>query len=141
MPRSDRASVQSIHVVEQRYKLRVWIRTRLWAQVMLAIVAGFGTGIELSPDAGWLAAPTAEIVAAWMALPGQLSLGLIAMVLVPLIFGSIVGGLTGAPSGTDLAAEIANIAARAEGAGTSITNDRRGITMHDPWGTAIALTH
>jgi catechol 2,3-dioxygenase len=39
------------------------------------------------------------------------------------------------------AAEIANIAARAEGAGTSITNDRRGITMHDPWGTAIALTH
>jgi Na+/H+-dicarboxylate symporter len=102
MPRSDRASVQSIHVVEQRYKLRVWIRTRLWAQVMLAIVAGFGTGIALSPDAGWLAAPTAEIVAAWMALPGQLSLGLIAMVLVPLIFGSIVGGLTGAPSGTDL---------------------------------------
>tara|TARA_R110000824_G_scaffold11746_10_gene51513 strand:+ start:30533 stop:31645 length:1113 start_codon:yes stop_codon:yes gene_type:complete len=34
----------------------------------------------------------------WLALPGQLFLGLIAIVLVPLVFASIVSGLAGAPS-------------------------------------------
>ena len=39
------------------------------------------------------------------------------------------------------AAEIASIAVRAESAGTPIMNDADGITLHDPWGTAVALTH
>ena len=35
-------------------------------------------------------------------LPGKLFLGLIAMVLIPLVFASIVQGLTGSPSGRQL---------------------------------------
>ena len=37
------------------------------------------------------------------------------------------------------AVDLASIAERAESAGIEITNDG-GITLHDPWGTAIALT-
>lgn len=91
-----------LQVVQQRYKLRAWIRTRLWAQVLCGMLLGFAVGSLLSPDVGLLDPRTAKLLGAWMALPGQLFLGLIAMVLVPLIFGSIIGGITGAGSGQDL---------------------------------------
>jgi Na+/H+-dicarboxylate symporter len=93
---------QIIHLADQRYKLRAWIRTRLWAQVLIGMLLGFLVGALLGPDSGLLDPHTAELVGAWLALPGRIFLGLIAMVLVPLIFGSIVGGLTGAQSGADL---------------------------------------
>lgn len=93
---------QPIDLIDQRYKLRIWIRTRLWAQVLVGMVLGFGVGTLLGPDVGWLHPDTADIVAAWLSLPGQIFLGLIAMVLVPLIFSSIVGGLTGARSAGEL---------------------------------------
>lgn len=88
----------------QRFKLRVWITSRLWAQVMVGMLAGFGTGLALSEGAGLIDRPTAEILGLWLALPGRLFLALIAMVLVPLIFSSIVGGLAGAESGAELRA-------------------------------------
>jgi len=88
----------------QGFRLRIWIRTRLWAQVIAGLVAGLAVGILLGPDTGVLAPATAETVGRWLALPGQLFLGLIAMVLVPLIFASVVGGLNGAASATELRA-------------------------------------
>jgi len=93
---------QPIHLYQQRFKLHAWIRSRLWAQVMLGMALGFAFGAALSPEAGLLAPATAEQLGAWLALPGQVFLGLIAMVLVPLIFASIVGGLNGAQSGAEL---------------------------------------
>ncbi|WP_160170916.1 dicarboxylate/amino acid:cation symporter [Lutibaculum baratangense] len=99
MPAPETAT---IHIVDQRFKLRLWIRTRLWAQVLVAMALGFALGIPLGPDVGWVEPRTAELIGAWLALPGQIFLGLIAMVLVPLIFASIVGGLTGASSGGEL---------------------------------------
>lgn len=93
-----------IHLADQRYKLRAWIRTRLWAQVLVGLALGLLVGFLLGPDLEWVSRETADIAGAWLALPGKLFLGLIAMVLVPLIFASIVGGLTGAPSGEALRA-------------------------------------
>ncbi len=92
----------TIHLADQRYKLRAWIRTRLWVQVLVGLALGLVVGYLLGPDLDWVSRETAETAGAWLALPGQLFLGLIAMVLVPLIFASIVGGLTGAPSGEAL---------------------------------------
>ncbi len=63
------------------------------------MVVGIGTGLLLGPTAGLVQPATADMIGDWLALPGQLFLGLIAIVLVPLVFSSIVSGLSGAPSG------------------------------------------
>ncbi len=101
---SDVTAQPRVHLQHQRFRLRAWIRTRLWAQVLAGMLLGFLTGIVLGPDVGWLTPETSESVGRWLALPGQIFLGLIAMVLVPLIFTSIVGGLTNSGSGADLRA-------------------------------------
>ncbi|WP_165937667.1 dicarboxylate/amino acid:cation symporter [Antarcticimicrobium sediminis] len=92
----------TMRISQQRFKLRVWITSRLWAQVMLGMVLGFGLGLLLSESAGLILPETAEVVGHWLALPGRIFLALIAMVLVPLIFSSIVKGLSGAGSGDEL---------------------------------------
>ncbi len=91
-----------IQVSLQRFKLRAWINSRLWAQVVAGMLLGFGLGLLLSEGAGLVAPDTARVVGLWLALPGRIFLALIAMVLVPLIFSSIVGGLAGAGSGSEL---------------------------------------
>ena len=101
---TDATASSPVHLRHQRFRLRAWVRTRLWAQVVAGLVLGFAVGILLGPDVGWLAPQTAEVVGRWLALPGQIFLALIAMVLVPLIFASIIGGLTGASSGAELKA-------------------------------------
>ncbi len=92
----------TIRIAQQRFKLRVWITSRLWAQVMVGMVLGFGLGLLLSEATGLILHDTAEVVGHWLALPGKIFLALIAMVLIPLIFSSIVGGLSGAGSGEEL---------------------------------------
>ncbi len=92
----------TVQLQRQRFRMRSWIRNRLWAQVIAGLVVGLLVGILLGPDTGWLKPEVAEVVGRWLALPGQLFLGLIAMVLVPLVFASVVGGLTGAGSGQEL---------------------------------------
>ena len=93
---------QTIRVQRQRLRLRAWVRSRLWAQVVAGMLAGLAAGVVLSPDMGILSPVVSEDLGRWLALPAQIFLGLIAMVLVPLIFASIVGGLTGARSGAEL---------------------------------------
>ena len=86
---------QPMQIARQRFKLRVWITSRLWAQVMAGMILGFGLGLLLSETTGLVPPDLAEVIGLWLALPGQIFLALIAMVLIPLIFASIVGGLTG----------------------------------------------
>ncbi len=93
-----------MQIARQRFKLRVWITSRLWAQVMAGMVLGFGAGLLLSEGAGLINPETAEVIGLWLAVPGRIFLALIAMVLIPLIFSSIVGGLAGAGSGAQLRA-------------------------------------
>jgi Na+/H+-dicarboxylate symporter len=92
------ATSELVKIYRQRSKLRVWVRSRLWAQVILAMVLGVAVGTVLGPTFGFVPPETARTLGSWLALPGKLFLGLIAIVLVPLVFSSIVGGLAGAPS-------------------------------------------
>ena len=94
----DEAATELVHLYQQRTKLRVWASSRLWAQVLVAMVLGVGVGLLLGPTAGLVPPSTARTLGAWLALPGKLFLALIAIVLVPLVFSSIVGGITGTPS-------------------------------------------
>ncbi|HAM48701.1 MAG TPA: dicarboxylate/amino acid:cation symporter, partial [Alphaproteobacteria bacterium] len=69
------------------------IRTRLWLQVLIAMVAGIVTGILLGPSVGWVEAGRAAVIGNWLAFPGQLFLALIQMIVIPLVFASIIRGL------------------------------------------------
>lgn len=91
-----------LQIAQHRFKLRVWITSRLWAQVMAGMILGFGLGLLLSEATGIVPPEMAEVIGLWLALPGKIFLALIAMVLIPLIFSSIVGGLAGAGSGEQL---------------------------------------
>ncbi|MFT6988572.1 MAG: Na+/H+-dicarboxylate symporter [Paraglaciecola sp.] len=75
-------------------RLDYLIRTRLWAQILIAMVLGIAVGLALSPTGGALVeATTANTIANWLALPGRLFLALIQMVVVPLVLTSIVLGI------------------------------------------------
>lgn len=80
-------------IQELSQKLEILVRGRLWLQVIIALLAGLGVGILLGPDISWLPAETADLVSEWLALPGELFLRLIKMVLIPLVMASIIRGL------------------------------------------------
>ena len=83
-------------------RAEIWIRSRLWLQVVIALIAGVLVGAALGPDVDWVDRPLADDIAQWLALPGKLFLGLITLVLEPLVFASIIQGLTGRATGTEL---------------------------------------
>lgn len=67
----------------------------LWFQVMMAMVLGLVVGLILSPfGLGLLSETDTEHVAPWIALPGNLFLAMIRMVVIPLVLSSIVMGIT-----------------------------------------------
>ncbi|WP_440958234.1 dicarboxylate/amino acid:cation symporter [Oceanicaulis sp. LC35] len=75
------------------------IESRLWAQILVAMVVGVGLGLLLSPQTEGpfsLDPATAEQWAEWLRLPGQLFLNVIQMVVIPLVVTSIILGLTSA---------------------------------------------
>jgi Na+/H+-dicarboxylate symporter len=75
------------------------LRTRLWAQIVAAMILGITLGLGLSPRGGaWVPAAAAEVIGAWLALPGQVFLALIQMIVVPLVVSSIVLGIAGGGS-------------------------------------------
>lgn len=73
--------------------LQGMIQGRLWLKIIFAMGLGLVTGIILSPATGLLDQHTAEIIGSWLAVPGNLFLGLIQMIVVPLIFASVIRGL------------------------------------------------
>ena len=52
MAEISRAAAPSISVTSGS-RMRAWIRTRLWAQVLTGMMLGFAIGIVLGPDTGW----------------------------------------------------------------------------------------
>ncbi len=69
------------------------IKGRLWLKVLLALVLGVISGILLGPDLGLVSASAVKNITSWLALPGQVFLAIIQMIVVPLVVASIVKGL------------------------------------------------
>lgn len=69
------------------------ISTRLWLKVLIALMLGVLLGVLLGPDLGFISADTVKTITAWLALPGQVFLAIIQMIVVPLVVASIVRGL------------------------------------------------
>lgn len=74
------------------------IKKKLWAQVLFALFVGLLVGIVLGPETGWVEKETAEIITDWLSIPANLFLKIIQMIVVPLIFASIIRGLTSSGS-------------------------------------------
>ena len=89
-------------IARQVVLLRGWVRTRLWAQVLVGLVLGVLIGALISPDVGLVEREAASRIGSWLALPGQLFLGLISLSLVTLVFVSILQGLVAPKEGAQL---------------------------------------
>lgn len=85
-------------------RLELLVRGRLWLQVLIGLAAGSGIGMVLGPDLDLVARGNANLIGNWLALPGQLFLALIGMVIIPLAASSIVLGIAGTGGGDTLKA-------------------------------------
>lgn len=77
------------------HKLELHVRGKLWAQVVLCMLLGMLVGVLLGPDLHLVDAHRTAVITEWIALPGEVFLRLIKMILVPLVFFSIIRGLGG----------------------------------------------
>lgn len=84
----------SAALIDLSRQLQGLVRGRLWLQVMVGMLGGIVVGTLLGPTVGLVSAKTASIVGNWLALPGQLFLLLIQMIVMPLIFASVIRGLS-----------------------------------------------
>ena len=78
------------NLAEQFDKL---VSGKLWLKVLIALALGIIVGVLMGPDLGLLSSATVKIITAWLALPGQIFLAIIQMIVVPLVIASIVLGL------------------------------------------------
>ncbi|MBD3289685.1 cation:dicarboxylase symporter family transporter [candidate division KSB1 bacterium] len=70
------------------------VRGRLWLKVLIGMVLGIGVGLIFGEPVKLVESQTAAIIGDWVALPGQIFLTLIQMIVVPLVFASVIRGLT-----------------------------------------------
>jgi Na+/H+-dicarboxylate symporter len=74
-------------------QLHALTKGRLWAKILFAMFLGIAMGIILGPDLALVERESALVIGSWLALPGQIFLGLIQMIVVPLVFASIITGI------------------------------------------------
>ncbi|GGD59753.1 dicarboxylate/amino acid:cation symporter [Lacimicrobium alkaliphilum] len=80
-------------VVKLTAQFDKFIQGRLWLKVLIALFLGVICGILLGPDLRWVSVGAVKNITAWLALPGQLFLAIIQMIVVPLVLASVVRGL------------------------------------------------
>jgi len=86
--------MRSIRVLKSLHnKLDIFITGKLWLKVIIALILGVTTGILLGPDMGLVSTNISSLAGVWLALPGQIFLGLIQMIVVPLVLTSVVKGI------------------------------------------------
>ena len=80
------------------HHLQGLIRGRLWLKVLVGLVLGIATGLLLGPTVGLVEPATAATVGNWLALPAQLFLGIVHMIVVPLVVASVIRGIAATKS-------------------------------------------
>ncbi len=85
----EHLKLRSLHI----YLLKL-VERRLWLQVLVAIALGVGVGMLMSEEAALVEPKNAETIGNWLALPGKIFMKLVQMIMIPLIFSSIIGGIS-----------------------------------------------
>ncbi len=70
------------------------VEGRLWLKVLIGMASGLVVGMVIGPSVGWVDAQTSLWMGNWLALPGQLFLVTVQMIVVPLVLASVILGLT-----------------------------------------------
>jgi len=103
-------SMSKYHIANARYpsirgmtyRLSVFLRQRLWLQVLVGMLLGVLTGLAIGPAGGLLEPSVARVVANWLALPGYIFLALVQMIVIPLVIASIILGMASSDSMSQL---------------------------------------
>ena len=74
-------------------QLQNLVKGKLWAQVLVGGFLGIVVGVLMGPSVGWVTHENSNLISSWLSLPGHIFLTLIKMIVVPLIFASIIGGI------------------------------------------------
>ncbi|WP_444918558.1 dicarboxylate/amino acid:cation symporter [Microbulbifer sp. JMSA003] len=86
----------NFYLIRMVESLGVLVRTRLWMQIVVAMILGLTVGLLLSPEgAALVSQDLSTALASWFKLPGSIFLNMIQMVVIPLIMSSIILGLSG----------------------------------------------
>ncbi|MEE9384412.1 MAG: dicarboxylate/amino acid:cation symporter [Nannocystaceae bacterium] len=85
-------------------RLQLLVEGRLWLKVLIGMGLGIGVGYLLGPEMGIVNPAVARPVVSWLALPGNLFLALIQMIVIALVFASIIRGLGASDSLAELRA-------------------------------------
>ncbi len=72
------------------------IQGKLWMKILIGMALGLVVGMVLSPQTGLVSAEASQVIGSWLALPGNVFLGLIQMIVIPLVVASIVCGMAAA---------------------------------------------
>lgn len=75
--------------------LQGFVQNRLWLKIILSMCAGVALGGYIATSPEWLSEEYAATLTNWLALPGNLFIRLIQMIMIPLMFSSIVQGIAG----------------------------------------------
>lgn len=69
------------------------IQGRLWLKILLGMFLGLLVGVILSPQTGLVSREAGALIGSWLALPGNIFLGLIQMIVIPLVVASVIRGI------------------------------------------------
>ena len=75
---------------------------RLWAKVLIGLFSGALLGFLVGPTLGLVSPAWSQALSSWVGLPGDLFIGLVQMIMIPLIVSSIVQGVAGGLAEIDL---------------------------------------
>lgn len=71
------------------------VQRKLWLRVLIAIFIGIGLGSYLATTPSWLTEDQKTGLINWIALPGNLFIRIVQMIMVPLMFSSVIQGIAG----------------------------------------------
>ena len=80
-------------LIEKSEKVNILLKQKLWLQVLVALFLGIFLGILLGPDLSLINPELSLTITNWLALPGNIFLQMIKMIVIPLIFSSIILGI------------------------------------------------
>ncbi|GLQ05046.1 dicarboxylate/amino acid:cation symporter [Sneathiella chinensis] len=89
-------------LINLRFSLTDLVQGRLWLQVIIAMFLGVSFGILIGPTTNLVDRDTSELIAGWVALPGNLFLMGIQFVIIPLVVASVIRGIAAGESSENL---------------------------------------